>query len=134
MDLDYTGYGTLYLDILANMTISGRLARQRRKRPRKTSIKFTGEPYATPKLAALYLTPNNNYKKSLRARLGQRLLPSFAEKNYTNGELFEHDLQLSWKSKIHVWIVPWCYHDDVTNAAVHDLFSHPWLSKSGRDH
>lgn len=134
MDLDYIGYGTLYLDIIANKTLPGRLASKRRKDTPKVPIKFTGEPYATPLLAALYLTPNNYYEKSLRASLGHRLSPSLPEQNFTKTELLVHDLQLSWQSNIHVWIVPWYHEDDVTNVAVSELFSHPWLTNTNTDH
>ena len=134
MDLDYIGYGSLYLDILANKTRPGRRVQQRQMQQPEMPIIFTGEPYSTPRLGALYVTPNNHYKKSLRKQLGQTLPTPLLGGNYTNKELIEHDLQLSWQSNIHVWVVPWRHQDDVTNVAVNELFSHPWLSDLNTDH
>lgn len=128
INLDYVGYGTLYLDLIASYTLPDKPQEPHLDLP----IQFTGTPYAEPTLAALYVAPNN-YAEGLRAQLGQSLSPKLQQQQQqqlATEKSIEIDLLLSWKANIAVWLLPWHGQNDTTNDAVSQLFLHPLLSSS----
>ena len=145
-NLEYVGYGTLYLDILSHYT-----------RPvdpptvPENPIYYSGEPYATANLAAFYFSwfTDEDYGRGVRANLlptGQLLQSPMTSDKITQ------DLWISWQGNIKTWyvvsrilkgnrgflrlltllftrfrILPWNRPNHATDSGASSVFSNPYL-------
>lgn len=126
--LEYKGYGTLYLDILATYTS---------KTPQLSSsqplpVKFSGPLYAQAKLAAYYWSwhKEENFAEGVRAGLDPPQSSVFGKAT----DNIRQDLLFSWEANITTWILPWSQPvPDKSDEGAQRLFQDDFLFSSGHE-
>eukprot|EP00934_Nitzschia_sp_Nitz4_P002007 Nitzschia sp. Nitz4//scaffold27_size158506//100647//103643//NITZ4_002610-RA/size158506-snap-gene-0.202-mRNA-1//1//CDS//3329545518//2007//frame0 len=122
--LDYTGYGTLYLDILATYTLKEDSAPVS-----QLPVEFTGPVYADPTLGAYYYSwlTEENYMAGLRGNL----IPSQTSVHADVDDTIIADLWMSWQANIKLWITPWTKPSPhATDVGALSIFDNDFLQQS----
>lgn len=125
--VEYVGYGTLYLDILATYTRS----LSQGPAPASTrAVTFTGPRIASNiTLGAYYWSwfTEEHFEDGLRANLSPPQTSTFS----LSSDPITDDLRISWQANIRLWITPWERQGHPTDIGASSLFDHAYLQQSG---
>lgn len=122
--LQYVGYGTLYLDILATYTSS-------KLTPVSTRpIVFTGKPVAKKVTVGAYYwswLTEEHFETGLRGQLDPPQTSTFS----LSADPIPEDLRISWQANIRLWITPWEKEGHTSDVGARSLFNSTYLRDSG---